>query len=363
MRVGAEAALARAVLTGYLGVRPRETVTIESWSHSLAWARAFVLEARRLSAEPLLALEDEETVFHSLAARPTHRVPVSPIALAGSSDALVYLGGPEAFPRLLGIRPEDRRALIDRHSVPWKRSARGAKMRVARLAISEATPTAAVRFGSDLTAWRDELVAASTVLPERLASIARPYTGRLLRARRLTVRHANGTALAAEIARAGVRSDDGRSARGPPLYSVDVPTGRIVILLRPGSADGRWEANRALYDRFAEEPVQLGAQFRIEHGRVAEFSFDRGGESFAAAYGSGGKGRSNVGALVVGLNPKILRAPEVGPLASGAVSLVLGGDREVGGRHRTGFSRTTSLVDADVDLDGRPWIAGGRRVG
>jgi leucyl aminopeptidase (aminopeptidase T) len=363
VRAGSEEAVARAVLTGYLGVRPRESVTIEAWSHALPWARAFVLEARRLKAEPLLALEDEETLFQSLVARPPRRVPVSPIALAGATDALVYLRGPDAFPRLFGIRPAERHALLDRHSVPWKRFARGQRMRVARLSVAEATPTAAARYGVDLDSWRSELVAASSVLPRRLTSLARRYSGPLLRARRLTIRHANGTALTAQIAPAGIRIDDGRSARGPPDYATDVPTGRIVILLRPGSADGRWEANRALFDRFAEDPVQQGAQFRIQRGRVREFSFDRGGESFAAAYATGGRGRADVAAVVIGVNPKVSRAPELGELAAGATSLVIGGIEPLGGRGLAEFSRTTSLLGAEIELDAQPWIAGGRRIG
>jgi leucyl aminopeptidase (aminopeptidase T) len=362
MRVRAEETLAREVLTEYLGLRSGETVTVEAWSHALPWARAFVVEARRLGADPLLAVEDEEAFFQSLATLPTRRLPSAPASLAVSSDAYVYFGGPEEFPRLFGIGPADLRAVLGRHDPAWRNAARTARMRVARLGISAATTPAAHRYGVDLDGWRSELIAASSVGPDRLARAAHPLLRRLARARRIRVRHANGTDVSAELVPGAIRVDDGRSARGPPRYSVEVPTGRIVLPLRTRSAQGRWEANRALYDRYSDAPVQLGAQFRLARGALDEFSFDRGGEAFAIAYAAGGRRRDAVEALVVGLNPKISRAPETAELAAGTISLVLGGNLELGGRNRAPFSRISSLAGADVTLDDRPWISAGRPV-
>ncbi|MGP8078346.1 MAG: hypothetical protein ACLQD8_07040 [Thermoplasmata archaeon] len=362
MRARAEEILARAVLSDYLGLRSGETVTIEAWSHALPWARSFVVEARRMGAEPLLAVEDEEAFFRTLALLPRKVVPLAPSSLAASSDAYVYFGGPETFPRLLGIRPDDRRTLLARHGPRWREAARRARMRVARLAIASATPPAAERYGADLDSWRDELLAASAVGPDRLARAARPILRRLARARRIRIRHSNGTDLSAALATGSVRIEDGSSVRGPPRYSTEIPTGRIVAFLGTRTAHGAWEANRAVYDRFAETPVQLGARFRFAEGRLREFSFDRGGESFAATYARGGRGRDAAGAIILGLNPRIARAPEVGDLAAHSVSLLLGGTGELGGRNRSPFTLLSTLAEGDVDLDGRPWLAGGRPV-
>ena len=70
-----EEALARVVLDWYLAVRPGDVVTVETWNHALAWARPFVVEARRRGAEPSLVLEDEEAFFRSVALPPSRRVP------------------------------------------------------------------------------------------------------------------------------------------------------------------------------------------------------------------------------------------------------------------------------------------------
>lgn len=362
MRARAEENLARVVLSEYLALGARETVTIETWSHGLPWARALVVEARRIGAEPLLAVEDEEAFFRTLAAVPRRVVPSVPPTLVASSDAYVYLGGPEEFPRLFGLPSDELRALVTWHSPAWRKAAQRARVRIARLSIAAATPTAAARYATDLEAWRDELLAASSIGPDRLAAAARSRVRRLARARHLRIRHANGTDLRAELLTGRYVVEDGRHARDLPDHSIDVPTGRIVAFLRGGSTQGCWEANRPIFDRFAPTPVQLGARFQFARGRLREFSFDRGGESFAAAYARGGRGHDLPGAIVFGINPRIVRAPEVGDLAEGTVSLVLGGNRVFGGRNRASFSVTTTLAEADVDLDGRPWLIRGRPV-
>ncbi|HTP54615.1 MAG TPA: hypothetical protein VML94_06640 [Thermoplasmata archaeon] len=360
MRARAEATFARTVLASYLGLRAGETATIESWSHALPWARTLVAEVRRIGAEALLVVEDEEAFFRTVADLPRSAMPVSPAALAAIGDVHVYLGGPEALARLRGVGPEEVRALVARHDAAWRESARRARTRFARLAIADATPAAAERFGADLGSWAEELLRAGSVAPTRLAALGRSRSRPLARARRLRVRHANGTDLAVEVVPGHLRIEDGTSARRPPAFATEVPTGRIALLPRPGTAVGRWESNRPLYDRFSDCPVQLGGVFRFVGGRMREFSFDRGGEAFASAYGAGGRGRDLLGAIYLGLNPAIRRAPEVGDLATGAVSLVVGDAPDARRGRGSAFSRTVTLTGAEIELDGRPWPVGGR---
>lgn len=351
--------LARAVLRDYLGLRPRESLTLEAWSHALEWVRPFVVEARRVGAEPVLALEDEEAFFRSVADLPRNRLPTAPSALAALSGAYVYFGGPERFSRLLGLKAADRRAVLDRHGPAWREAARRSRTRVARLAISGATRAAAERYGVDVDAWQGELLAASLVPPDRLAAAAEPIRRRLARARRMRILHGNGTDLELEIARRPLVVDDGRSVREPPRYTTDVPTGRVIAFVRPRSAHGSWESNRPRFDRFAEIPVQLGARFQFAGGRMREFEFDRGGAAFASEYAAGGRGRDTVGAIVFGVNPRIARAPEAGELAAETVSLRLGAASADRG---SAFSCSTTLAEPEVRLDGRAFLVDGRAV-
>jgi leucyl aminopeptidase (aminopeptidase T) len=357
-------AIARLVVDRCLGVRSGETVTIETWTHAIPWARPFVLEVRRRGAIPTLVVEDEDAFFRSLALPGARDVPLAASALAEQSDAYVYLGGPEAFPRLLGLPPDDLESVIVRHDPAWWRAARRVGLRAARLAIAGVTETAAARYGVRLEGWRREVIRASLVPPDRLARAAEPIVRGLAGARRVEIRHPNGTKLTVELDRRPALVEDGRVDRADRRAGriwTQIPTGLVAVPLALHSAQGIWESNRAVYDRFAEPSIALGARFSFARGRLREFAFDRGGESFGAEYARGGRGRDVPGALTFGLNPGIARAPEVGEIAAGAVGLLLGDSRPIGGRNTSRFSYLTTLAEADVDLDGRPWIVGGRR--
>ncbi len=360
--------LARTVLGPYLGLRPGETVTVETWGHALPWARAFVVEARRLLADPSLVVEDEEAFFRSLSRVAGRELPAASPALARRSDAYVYLPGPEAFPRLFALERADLETVVARHGPGWWRAARRGGLRAARVAVGGVTATAADLYGVDLAHWEKDVLRASRVAPDRLARVARPIVRRLARAHRVRVRHPNGTDLTVGLLPgAGVVEDgrlDGRDRARGKVW-VRVPTGRAVFPLGEGVADGVWEANRPVYDRFGDPPVLEGARFVFARGRLTEYSFDRGGAAFAAAYARGGRGRDGAGALTFGLNPAVARGPELDELAAGTVGLVLGDNRSFGGRHRARFSFLSTLSGPDLEVDGRPWWVSGRpaRVG
>ena len=362
-----EEALARVVLEWYLAVRPGEAITIEAWSHALAWARPFVVEARRRGAEPSLVLEDEEAFFRSVALPPSRRVPrrVPTVSakVAEGTDVYVYFPGPEAFRRLLGLPDPDLETVLAHHGPGWWRAARRSGLRAARLAISTATPAAAERYRYDLGTWQREILRASLVPPDRLLRTASSIVRPLARARRLRIRHYNGTDLTVGIVPHTVVVEDGRIDREDlrsGRVGTQVPTGLVAVPVADGLGDGRWESNRPVYNRFTDPPVSEGIHFEFVRGRLREYSFERGGQAFATAYARGGRGREVLGAVTFGLNRGIVRAPELGELARGTVGLWLGDNRAAGGRHRSRFRYVTTLSGADIDLDGRPWWVGGR---
>ena len=362
-----EEALARVVLRGYLGVRPGEAVTIEAWSHALAWARPFVVEARRRGAEPSLVLEDEEAFFRSLALLPSReasrKIPMAPAYVAEGTDVYVYFPGPEAFPRLLGLPEPDLESTLARHGPGWWRAARRSGLRAARLAISIATPAAAERYRYDLAKWQREIVRASLVPPDHLVRTATALVRRLGRARRLRIRHYNGTDLEVGLVPHTFVVEDGKIDRGDLRSGrvwTQVPTGLLAVPVAEGIGVGRWESNRPVYDRFADPPRSHGIRFEFARGRLGDYSFERGGEAFAAAFDRGGRGREVLGAVSFGLNHGIDLAPELAELAWGTVGLWLGDNRWAGGRNRSRFRYVTTLGGADLFLDGRTWWVGGR---
>jgi hypothetical protein len=353
-----EDALARSVLDRHLRIRRGETLTVETWSHALPWARSFVVEARRRGAHPTLIVEDESAFFRSIELLGSAAVTGASGLVAATSDAHVYFGGPEEFPRLLGLPASDLEHLIDH---PHRRGASGlVHPRGIRLAIGDVTPTAAERYGVDLAAWRAELLRASLVDPARLETTGRAFARRLSHAPELRVRHHNGTDFTVRLDRRAPAVISGRQRGGARAAWDRVPSGIAVFRLRPGSAEGVWETNRPAYDRFAQPHTVVGGRFHFHAGRLTEFEFDRGGEGFVAAYARAGRGRERPVALTIGLNPEIERAPEVLELGLGTLGILLGDDPTGDTGSRPGFSFLATLAGAEISVDGTRWLHGRR---
>ena len=61
-----EARVAQKVLKETLRLKRGENLVIETWTHTLPLATAFVLEARKIGAHPLVLFEDEATYWKSI---------------------------------------------------------------------------------------------------------------------------------------------------------------------------------------------------------------------------------------------------------------------------------------------------------
>ncbi|MGA8710894.1 MAG: hypothetical protein WB786_06670, partial [Thermoplasmata archaeon] len=188
---------------------------------------------------------------------------------------------------------------------------------------------------------------------------------RLHRARQVRIVHPNGTDLTVELLHAPPIVEDGRVDRADRKAGrlwTQIPTGVVGVPLLLGAAEGLWESNRATYHRFSDPPLRLGARFTFRRGRLSEYAFDRGGAAFAREYARGGRGREQPSGLLFGVNPAISHAPEVAEVAAGAVSLLLGRNRSLGGRNSSRFAYLTTLTGANVELDGEPFLREGAPV-
>ncbi len=358
--VGSADALARVVLNRYLGVRRGEPVTVESWSHALPWARALVVEARRQGARPVLVVEDEDAYFRSLATAGAGGTVRRGSGWTPRGGAHVYLGGPEEFDRLLGLPAADRARLLDRHDRTWWAEARRTRTRAVRLAVVDATPSAAARFEVDREAWQSELLRGSLVDPARLDRAATRVVAALGRARRLRIRHPNGTDLTVERAGRTPFVDLGRPDPAAGIVWSRVPAGLVVLPLRSGATRGTWESNRSTYDRFVRAPVTSGSRFSFRDGRLVDAEFERGGEPFDTVVSRVGRDRPRAVAVTVGVNPAVNAAPEVESLPEGTLGLLIADAPYRPGGAGPAFSFLATLAHAEVDADGRSWLRAGR---
>ncbi len=348
--------LARSVLTKNLKVRKGEKVIIEAWTHTLPWSIAFLREARRLGASPMVVFDDETAYWDSVEsgeAKSLGTLGRQEWEALRHADVYVHMWGPGDRVRLNALPPKTQKALFawnDR----WYQVANRAKVRGARLEIGRPYPSLVAAYGVDERTWMDQLVRASLVDPARLARSAAPIASALSKGRRVRVRHSNGTDLTVGLARRPVRQYTGSlrppSERTPYDRLVNVPSGLVGTSLDETVADGVLVANRTNY---YDDGIATGGVLHFQDGRLTEATFEKGGERFDGPFAKGGKGRDQPGMFRIGLNPELHNTPQLEDTEHGAVMVSVGGNKFLGGRNPSPFFGFAVCAGAQVEIDGR----------
>jgi leucyl aminopeptidase (aminopeptidase T) len=356
--------LARAVLTRRLKLRPKENVTIETYPSSLEWACGFVREARRMGARPLLHYEDEESYWAGvdegrsglIGAPGEHEW-----GALGATDVYIYFWGPEDMARRSRL-PEADQSKLTAFNGRWYEVAHKAGLRGARMMIARATEANAKQRKIPVGVWQKEVYDASFIDPARMQRDADRVRRAFERGRELQIRHSNGTDLTLVLAHRPVQVTLGavtpKSLKSRFGMMVNVPDGSVYTSVEESTAEGTLVANRPTV---ASERLE-GGRFRFENGRLTSFGFRKGGRSVAREYRGAGTGRDRPSFIEVGVNPAINRAPGLEEAAAGSVTAGVGGNSGFGGKTKIGFVSYLTVSGAELRVDGRPLVRGGRVV-
>lgn len=356
---GSPAAVGRALVREALGLRREEHLVVASWSHTLPWAAATVEEARRVGAVPVLWLEDEATFWRSLdgarSARPWAPIPPTIRAAVRRADAFVQFPGPADRPRLHALPPELLAPFLARDD-EWYRLARASDARGLRCLLGYASDLQAEHWGVPGALWRSRLIRGITAADYGAIGADAARAARLLaRGRELRLSAPNGTELSLRLRGRIPWVDDGRvdaedRRRGRPVATA--PAGSVVVAVAEGTAHGTVVANRPSYLSTGRAD---GAQWEIEGGRLRNYWYTDGGESFEAEFAAAPRGREVVALFALGLNPAIAPGvPQAEDLEAGTVTLAVGGNTLYGGRNRCRFLSWITVGEATVTVDGVP---------
>jgi leucyl aminopeptidase (aminopeptidase T) len=350
------------VLRRTLRLKRGESVIIEAWSHMVHWSDAFVYEARRMGARPLVFFEDEETYWKSvetLPAKEIGKVGEAEWSALEGTDAYVFLWGPANRSRLQAL-PDDKRSALTAYNGEWYRRAEKAKIRACRIELGRATDFTARQYGVSGPVWREKLLEGSLVDPSVLTRDGRKVASKLAKGRSLTIRHANGTDLTLGLARRKPTIDDmvvdAEDVRAGNNV-VSVPGGGVYVALDEKVASGTIVANRASY---GFNSAQVGGRWEFAEGRLTSFAFERGGELFQEKYDAAPeKERDRPGFFSIGLNPKVYDAPNLEDVERGSVLVGVGANAGYGGKNSGPFSAWIGLAASHVEVDGAPIVADG----
>jgi leucyl aminopeptidase (aminopeptidase T) len=361
----AHAALARVLLGDALGVRAGENVLVETWNHTLPYAAACVVEARRRGAVPMLLLEDERAYWRSLDVAPASarwsRVGAHEWAALARTQAFVFFPGPEDRPRFQSLPAKRRTALLG-YNDEWYRRARAARLRGVRSVLGYASDPQAERWGVEAGIWREQLFRGSVGvdLPAVRRAASR-VAEKLRRGRRVRISAPNGTDLSLKLRGRRPRVDDGvvgpeDVAAGENMTSA--PPGTVTVAVDERGTEGVAVANRPSYLRAGR--VQ-GGQWEVHGGHLTSFWYNEGQPAFEEPFESAPRGRDVVGLLSLGLNPALAPGvPQVEDAEAGVVTVAVGGNRDYGGTNRCPFLSWIALGDATVAVDDAPLVDRGQ---
>ena len=352
-------AVARALLGNALSVRRGEHVLVVTWNHTLPWAAACVAEARRRGARPFLLLEDEAAFWRSLDLAPVPRnwsgVTAPVRAAIDRSDVLVYFPGPADRPRLHALPAHLSSPFLGQDD-EWLHRAQSSHLRGVRCLLGNASDAQAEHWVVPGAMWRSQLIRAITDVDyDALARDGARAARLLARGRELRVTAGNGTDVRLVLRGRRPWIDDGAVTaedlrQGRNLAAA--PAGSIVVAVDERSATGTAIANRP---SFHSSGRVEGGQWEIEAGRLRNYWYTDGGESFEAEFSSAPRGREVVSLFALGINPALAAGvPQAEDEEAGTVTLAIGGNTLYGGRNRCGYLAWLTIGEATVAVDGVP---------
>jgi leucyl aminopeptidase (aminopeptidase T) len=352
-------AVARSLIGSVLAVKRGEHVVVVTWNHTLAWAASCIAEARRVGARPVLLLEDEVAFWKSLDLSPSTRTwsglsaPVR--AALHHADALVYFPGPADRPRLQALPARLRSPFLEVDD-DWLRQARAHRLRGVRCLLGYASDAQAEHWGVPGAIWRGQLIRGITEVDYgAMRTNAVRATRLLVKGRELRVTAANGTDVRLRLRGRTPWVDDGAVdaedlRRGRNLSAA--PGGSVVVAVDERSAEGTVVANRT---SFLSSGRVEGGQWEIERGRLRNYWYTDGAESFERGFTNAPRGRETVALFCLGLNPALPpNVPQAEDQEMGSVTLAIGGNTLYGGRNRCRFLSWITLGEATVAVDGAP---------
>jgi len=355
--------LAHRVLAENLRVRRGESVLIESWAHSLPYARAFVREARRLGARPTILYEDEDAYWEAVSAgnyAPWANLSKAERSAIENANVYVYFWGPADRPRYEALPPKVQEKMTA-YNDEWYKVAGKAGLRGVRMSLGMASDENAKTYGHDGPSWRAQVVRAGSVDAKALLRKGRRLADAIEGGREMHLHHDNGTDLTLRLGKVHTRVDvglvDAAAMKRPFGMMTNNPAGQVFAAIDGARAEGTVVSNRAV---FLNNVLYDGIKWTLSDGHLTARSIGSGRAAFEKAFAKAPKGKDELGLVSIGLNPEGKEMFPNEDSEEGAVLLGVGNNGFVGGRIRIPFQGYTMVGDADVEIDGTPVVRSGR---
>jgi leucyl aminopeptidase (aminopeptidase T) len=344
---------ARRIINDVLHLKPGENLTIEAWEHELDFAREIKLQARMIGAHVLLFVEDDKNYFRLAEGgfeKSLGNVGEHEWALVENSDAYVFFPGPADIQRQLKLEPKKRNQTTA-YNDEWYDRARRAGLRGVRVRTSYATPSRADMYLLDHAKWYQNTLDSIDVDYEKIEKKAQKLAFLFKNSNSIKIRAPNGTNLRMEMSRVIPHVYSG-SLPKPLKYSKyaavgNVPGSELDVVPKPSVAEGKIVFDRPIYQ--SGQTIE-GLSWTFRDGKLLESSAKKNYEAFQKGYKRSKGDKNRLGALVIGLTPKLVYGSTNDVNVEGAVSVGIGSLGE-GDTNKTDYSFLGTLSNANVELD------------
>jgi leucyl aminopeptidase (aminopeptidase T) len=345
-----------------LNVKPRETVWIHGWDHTVDLISLLAWECRKRGCQVLVTVQPEDFWLHSIMEAPLALIDrLSPLqaSMLKEIDAYIFTLGPKK-PIPWNRIPKERHRVVsiwlderyDRSTFAreWSVIARDRRVKMLAIEATLATPERAEILGLNHEKWKEMMLAGCVADYHEIARRERNLTSPLGGEEEVHITTPCGTDLTFRLDRRPVGISDGltseeKAEKGRVTF---LPAGAIEVSASEESAEGK-----IVYDVSVPtgSGVVAGLTLQIANGRIMEFAAEEHKELFGH-YLEEGKGDINRFAFFgLGLNPNLRHGFTQDDKVLGGVTVGFGDNKNKGGRNKAdGHEFWASMTKATVTI-------------
>lgn len=361
--------VAAQLATRNLGVKPGELVLVAGTADQMRLLEDIAVQVRKAGGWPVITVGSERLtrlLFDSVPVERDADRPEADLALAKTFPAMIALEGSQSDTTLRHVAPArfEARAKAGR---PVAAQIVRLNRRIVFLGNGMfPTEENAREQGMSREELERQFWDGVSVDPQAMAAAGQAVKAALRTGKSVRITSPAGTDLTLALAGnepyfsdGAITDEDAKS--GPQAQTVWLPAGEVYVRVAPGSANGTIVADRLTWEG---EEIE-GLRVAVANGRVTSLSAAKGLDRFKAFYDAASGPKDAVSVLDIGVNPN-MTVPQNSKLRTfmptGMVTVFVGNDTWAGGKNDASFGAPLFLTGAQVTIDGKAIVEGGKLV-
>ena len=358
--------LARSIVRDSLRPKEYESVIVSTYPHTIDLAEQVALECQKAGADPFIVLDTDNLFygqFRNYSDENLRKVSAHCLGIAEYARSYVWLGGPKDPGPMARVPQEKFAASFDGEQAHFEKNLQK-KPKSLGVAIGTVTRERARTYGFNHAKWKASVEAAIAVNYAQLEAQGKKVAALLSEPVDVRVTADNGTDLRFRLAGAsrsprvndGVISEEDLAAGD---HDASLPAGAVWVAPVEDSAEGTFVCDVGI-PQVGRVIERLAWTFG--HGHLKDFTAKRNLAAAQTGWATGTGAKDMFASFALGLNRKAKPGFLTNFVVSGAVTIGIGDNRELGGANESSYGFLGSLVRGNVEIAGREVIRDGKWI-